>query len=230
MILASLCWIRPKILGVVGERLLHRVQHLGNVPGMLFQVVDLDLDSVPIAARHLISRRNEGIEIQRVVVELVLVVVTSILRPFPLQRSRSDRDLVGRRADHGFHVHPIRVVAEIGVHAVGGAVLLERRHQIFFFQPELLALVPVGHLIGRLVADHGRHRAVEEGSVLHDLAVGDRIFEAAIPGLDGKVHDPRLTRLHGRIQRIGLKQEPRVVLGELSSGQIDLRVVIVRPG
>src|SRR6266852_4736701 len=44
--------IRSEIQGVIGERLFHRVQHFGNVPGMLLQVVHLDADPVPVAARH----------------------------------------------------------------------------------------------------------------------------------------------------------------------------------
>ena len=56
--------VGAEILRVIGKRLFHRVEHLGNVPGMLLQVIHLDADSIPIAARHFISGRDERIEVQ----------------------------------------------------------------------------------------------------------------------------------------------------------------------
>ena len=84
------------------------------------------------------------------------------------------------------------------------AILLQRRHQIFFFQSELFALVAIGQFVGRLVPDLRRHCVIEESAILHYFAVRDRVFKATISGFDGEVHHPCLARLHGRIEGISL--------------------------
>ncbi len=98
---------------VIIQRLLHRVQHPRHVPGLLGQVVNFQLDAVPLLPRYFVPRRNEGIEAQRKVVQLVFEVMPSALpAPLPYQRSRRDGDLIGRRADHRADVHPVGMAAD----------------------------------------------------------------------------------------------------------------------
>src|ERR1700685_4779898 len=72
----------PKVLDVVIEGLLHGVHHPGNIPGLLLEVINLQLDAVPLLARHFIAARYEGVEIQRRMVEFVFEVAAAILLAF----------------------------------------------------------------------------------------------------------------------------------------------------
>ena len=73
-------------------------------------------------------------------VELVLEVAPAVLVPFAHQRAWSDRDLVGRGADHGFDVDPVGVTAEVVVAAMVRAVALKRRHQLLIAEAEFRAV------------------------------------------------------------------------------------------
>src|ERR1700733_3064565 len=99
--------IWPKVLDVVIEGLLHGVHHPGNIPGLLLEVINLQLDTVPLLARHFIAARYESVKIQRRMVEFVFEVAAAILLPFAHQRSRGYGDLIWRGAEDGAHVHPV---------------------------------------------------------------------------------------------------------------------------
>jgi len=52
--------------------------------------------------------------------------------PFTEQGAGGDGDLIGRGGDAGFNRDPVGTVGQVGVHAVGGAVALERGHEVLF--------------------------------------------------------------------------------------------------
>ena len=77
--------VGPKVLDVVIQGLLHGVDHPGNVPGLLLEVVDFQLDAVPLLARHFIAAGSEAVKIHRWMVEFVFEVAAAILLPFANQ-------------------------------------------------------------------------------------------------------------------------------------------------
>src|SRR4030081_3268755 len=98
-------------------------------------------------------------------VELVVKVAAAVFCPHSLQRTRSYRNLIGRSADYGFNIHPVGVVADVAVAAIGVAVLLERRHQVFLFESEPFALVLVVQFVASLVTDLGDDSTMDERAI-----------------------------------------------------------------
>ena len=158
-------------------------------------------------------------------IEFVLEIAPAAFLPFAHQRTGSNRDLVGRSADHRLHVDPVRVPAEVRFHAVLGAVALQHRHQFLFAQAVFLPVVGIGELILRGVPDKGSDGIVEERSVLHDGRVAHFVFKAAGMRLDGDMCGAALSGWQWRRKPVDLIVEPLVVLHQSSARNLDVGIV-----
>ena len=217
--------IRTEILRVVLEGFLQRLHHPRHIPRMVLVVIHLELHAIPLFALHLVTGRHERDEVKRRMVKLVVKISPSVLAPLSHQRSRRNRNLVGRGADHGLQVRPIRVAPAIVVHAIIGAIALQRPHQYLLTQTIFATIVRISQFAPGVVTNSRSDCVVEEGAVLRDLHIADGVFESAIPALDGKDCSPRFARLERGCEVVNAIRQPGIVLGQRRAGNLDVGVI-----
>src|ERR1039457_4806899 len=113
----------------------------------------------------------------------------------------------------------------IVVHAIGGAVPLQWPHQYLLTQTVFAAVVRISQFAPGVVTNSRSDCVVEEGAVLRDLHIADRVFESAILALDGKDRRPRFARLERRRKVVNTIRQPGIVLGQRCAGNLDVGVI-----
>ena len=120
---ALLVVVRSEVGRVVLQRLFDAGQHVGHVVGVFFDVIYLHVYTLPFFAGHLIAGGDEGKEVERGVVELVLEIAPAVFLPAFLEGARCDGDLVAGSADGGAHLDVIGIEAYVAL-AAGGEVVV----------------------------------------------------------------------------------------------------------
>ncbi|MNC38227.1 hypothetical protein D3C75_868220 [compost metagenome] len=136
---------------VVGQRLLHRLDHAVHVVGMGRVEVHLDRNALVHALLHLPARRQIGVEVEHGPVHRIAEAAAAVHGGLVLQVARGQRDLVRCGADGGTEVQPVGVVGDVGVGTC--CFILQLRHAGRLTQPALAPLVAVIQLAARVVTE-----------------------------------------------------------------------------
>ena len=94
-------WEGAEIRGVVGQRLLHSLDHARRIGGVLGDVIDGELDAVPGIARDRVAGGHHRPEIERRLAQTIAEELPVAFRPFAFQVAGRQRGLVraGRHRD-----------------------------------------------------------------------------------------------------------------------------------
>ena len=92
---------KARMRGVVGQRLLHGVEHARHVAAVLGMVMDGELDAVPLVARDRVAGRHHRPEIQDRRSVRSERLATAPGAPFALEIARRERNLIGAGRDGG---------------------------------------------------------------------------------------------------------------------------------
>ena len=103
-------------------------------------------------------------------------VPAAVFRPLCFEGTGRDGNLIGRGADHRIDVHPIGIIRQIGIAAMGVTIAFEGGHQLLFFEALFLAIVLIGQFEAGLVADLWRDEVVEERSILNQVEMRDIVL------------------------------------------------------
>src|SRR5689334_19854979 len=193
---------------------------------MLPVVINLQLDSIPFFARHLITGRYESVKVKRLMIELVLKKTATILLPFPQQGTGSNRQLISRGADDRLYVYPIGMATEIGLTAIVRAVTLQGRHKVDLFQAELLAIIWIRELALRRITNKRADRVIKESAILHKLHRAQVILKTSVLALHGKVHGATFIGPHGWIKFVDSIVKLLIVFAECGSRDINIGYVV----